>query len=184
MDQIPDKDRDEDPLMLRADILVAAAKGMAKPAREAALAKYGFLAGFLATPDDEAWWQIVFTIAAVYIAAARLQNLGVGAARETKLMMRVTEHLLELNANALAAFDDCKEFFGRNFEALSGRAHDPRFVTSDSIGLWVAWNMLDRAPETEEEAQFMRGLGVAITHAFFGWWESGPQEFSNRKPSV
>ena len=171
MDQIPGQDGDDDPLMLRADILVATAKGMAKPARESALAKYPFLGKFIATPEDEAWWQIVFTIAAVYIAAARLQNLAVGAARETKLMGRVTEDLLELNPNALTAFEDCKEFFGRNFEALSARAYDPRFVTSDSIGLWAAWNMLDRAPETEEEAAFMRGLGVAITHAFFKWWD-------------
>ncbi len=171
MTQAPQND--DDPLAIRADILVAAAKAMAKPARESALAKFPFLAKFIATPEDEAWWEIVFSIAAVYIAAARLQNMGVGQARETRLMGRVTEMLLELNANALAAFEDCKEFFGRNFEALSARPHDPRFVTSDSIGLWVAWNILDRAPETEEEAQFMRGLGVAITHAFFGWWDGG-----------
>ncbi|MBX7198744.1 MAG: hypothetical protein K1X51_05160 [Rhodospirillaceae bacterium] len=169
----------EDPLMLRADILVATAKGMAKPAREAALAKYPFLAQFIATPEDETWWQIVFTIAAVYIAAARLENLGVGRARETKLMGRVTEHLLELNANALAAFDDCKEFFGRSFEALTAKGHNPRFVTSDSIGAWAAWNMMDRGPETEDEAQCVRGLGVAITHAFFGWWDEGKPVISS-----
>lgn len=171
MNHAPGQNGSEDPLMMRADILVATAKGMAKPARESAMAKYPFLAKFIAAPEDDAWWEIVFTIAAVYIAAARLQNLAVGQARETALMTRVTEHLLELNPNALTAFDDCKEFFGRNFEALSARAHDPRFVTSDSIGLWAAWNMLDRAPETDEEAAFMRGLGVAITHAFFKWWD-------------
>jgi hypothetical protein len=184
MNHDPAQDGDDDPLTLRADILVATAKAMAKPARESALAKYAFLNKFIATPDDEAWWQIVFTIAAVYIAAARLQNLAVGEARETKLMARVTAHLLELNPNAMAAFEDCKEFFGRSFEALTASAHNPRFVTSDSIGSWAAWNMMDRGPETEDEAQFVRGLGVAITHAFFGWWEGDPMAPPNRGPSA
>lgn len=179
MDRKPAPGADDDPLMLRADILVATAKGMAKPAREAALAKYPFLAKFIAAPEDETWWQIVFTIAAVYIAAARLQNLGLGEDREATLMARVTEQLLELNANALAAFEDCKEFFGRSFEALTAKGHNPRFVTSDSIGSWTAWNMMDRGPETEEEAQFVRGLGVAITHAFFGWWDQGSPAISS-----
>lgn len=183
MNQVPGQS-DNDPLMLRADILVATAKAMAKPARESALAKYAFLGKFIATPEDETWWQIVFCIAAVYIAAARLQNLAVGEARESELMSRVTEHLLELNANALTAFDDCKEFFSRSFEALTAKAHNPRFVTSDAIGSWVAWNMMDRGPETEDEAQFVRGVGVAITHAFFGWWEGGPMAPPNRAPSA
>lgn len=185
MDQIAKtpNDDDKDPLALRADILVATAKGMAKPARESALAKFPFLSKFIATPEDEAWWEIVFVIASVYIAAARLQNIGVGEAREAMLMARVTEMLLELNANALTAFEDCKEFFGRNFEAMSAGVHDPRFVTSDSIGMWVTWNMLDRGPATEEEAKFMRGLGVAITHAFFSWWDAGPEQKPAGKPS-
>ena len=170
MNHTPPPEEPNDPLLLRAEALVPTARASAKPARESALAKFEFLRQFIGKPEDEAWWEIVFTIAAVYIAAARLNNLGVGEAREALLMGAVTERLLEMNANALTAFDDCKAFFGRNFDALTERGHEERFIASDSIGLWVAWNMMDRAPETEQEASFMRGLGVAITHGFFGWW--------------
>jgi hypothetical protein len=159
-----------DPLMDRADILVKNAETAAAAAFQPMEAKFAFIKTVIKGADDRKWWDIVLTIAAVYIAAARLQNLEVGEARETALMTKVTERLLELNPNAIAAFDDCKEFFDRTYDALTASNHEERFIASDSIGLWIAWNLLDRTPESQDEWAFVRAIGAVITHGFFNWW--------------
>ena len=159
----------DDPLLSQANALVPAANAFAVGSLPQAKAEFPFM-NLGANPEDAAWWTIVVTIAAVYIAATRLRNLDLGDAREGKLMAPVSNHLVELNPNALVAFDDCKEFFSRNFDALTARGHEPRFIASDSIGLWIAWNLLDRSPEVESEWGFVRAMGALVTHSFFGWW--------------
>ena len=157
--------------MGQANELVRIANAAAVAAFAPSEAKFPFLKEVIAVPDDIKWWDAVLTIAAVYIAATRLRNLELGDSRETKLMARVSERLVEFNANALAAFEDCKEFFGTNFDALTAQGHDPRFIASDSIGLWIAWNLLDRRPNSQDEWDFVRGIGAMITHSFFSWWD-------------
>ena len=157
--------------MEQANALVPAAKKAATTALPPMEAKFPFLETIVKTADDRRWWDILLTIACIYIAATRLRNLGLGEARETKLMGRVTERLNELNPKAHAAFDDCKEFFDRTYEALTAAGHEERFIGSDSIGLWIASNLLDRGPESQDELAFVRAIGAVITHGFFRWWD-------------
>jgi hypothetical protein len=161
----------DDPLMGQADTLVAAAHTAGGAALAPLQGQFAFLKKLIATPEDRRWWDILLTIACVYIAATRLRNLDLGAARETKLMARVSERLTELNPNAQEAFEDCKEFFTTTYEALSTAGHEARFVASDSIGLWIASNLLDRPPESPEELTFVRSVGAVVTHGFFRWWD-------------
>jgi hypothetical protein len=163
---------ENDPLLVQARSLVDTAKDVAKAAYEPMLEQFPSLAPFLSKAKEGKRWNLVVTTACVYMAAARLQNLELGQVREAALMTEVSRRLEVWDVvNAHACFENCKQFFGQNFEALTQRGHEPRFVASDTIGLWIAWNILDRAPQSEEEGQFVRTMGVAITHGFFSWWD-------------
>ena len=160
-----------EPLMEQADALVPAAHKAATTALPPLEAKFPFLNRLISTPEDRRWWDILVTIAGVYIASTRLRNLEIGEAREAKLMARVSEKLAEVNPNAYAAFEDCKEFFSRTFDDLTAAKHEERFIAADSIGLWITSNLLDRGPESQDELMFVRAIGVAIVHGFFRWWD-------------
>mgnify|MGYP000169698941 CR=1 FL=1 len=111
MTQAPQND--DDPLAIRADILVAAAKAMAKPARESALAKFPFLAKFIATPEDERG--ILNGVPAAHGGAA-----GVDV-NEAGFQMPTGEHSLWRTHPSIAAFD-----------RHSGTRRGKRGVTSQS----------------------------------------------------
>lgn len=161
----------DEPLLPQAKALVDAALAFASRAYTPAAAEYPALG--LTKAGGKEHWDLIVSIAAVYIAAARLNNLELGAARAQKIMGVVSERLAAWDAaNALACFENCKKFFGKNFEALAARGHEQRFIASDTIGLWLAWNLLERAPQSDAEKRFVRGMGVAVTHGFFGWWDA------------
>jgi hypothetical protein len=112
------------------------------------------------------------TIAGVFIAATRLANLKIGDQREQKLMDIVARGLTQWDPNnGIRAFEDCKAMFERNFDVLTNGEHEPRFIASDAVGMWIVWNLLTRCPEAEEERKLVRAIGVAVTHTFFSWWE-------------
>jgi hypothetical protein len=163
---------ENDPLLKQARSLVDTAKDVAKASYEPMLEQFPSLEPFLSKAKEGKRWGLIVTTACVYMAAARLQNLELGPVREAALMTEVSRRLEAWDLiNAHACFENCKQFFGRNFEALTARGHEPRFIASDTIGLWIAWNIFNRAPESEDEGQFVRTIGVAITHGFFGWWD-------------
>ena len=68
-------------------------------------------------------------------------------------------------------FEDCKRLFEREFDRLTAAGHEPRLVASDAVGKWIVWNVLRRAPQTNEEGALARATGTMVTHAFFGWWD-------------
>ena len=72
----------------------------AAPSLADAKDKYPFIAALITTQEDEAWWEVIFTIAAVYIAAVRLRNLELGEARENALA-RASAQATRLGAGGL-----------------------------------------------------------------------------------
>ena len=164
---------EQDPLMVRAKALVQTAREVGTGSYAPMLDQFPSLEPALAKKRAEGYWDFLVAIACIYIAAARLQNMQLGKEREEPLLVEVSASMHEWDAvNARAAFENCKEFFGHNFEMFSARGDDPRYITSDAIGGWIAWNLFGHAPETDDEAQFMRRIGVGITHGFFGWWDA------------
>lgn len=155
-----------DPLLVRADALVQTAhlNGISTPT--VLLDEFSIL-----RETDIENWTFILTVAGVFIAATRLRNLRLGEAREQKLMDKVYEHFTRWDSkNADRAFEDCKSFFEKNFDALTKAGHEPRFVASDAIGLWIVWNVLGRAAQTNEERKLVRVVGSMTTHTFFNWW--------------
>jgi hypothetical protein len=118
-----------------------------------------------------AHWDFVLTVAGVFLAATRLQNLQLNDHRKQELMDVVARALARWSPNnGIRGFQDCKAMFGRTFDALAEIQHDPRFTASDSIGTWIVWNLLGRPPEDEEERKLVRTLGVSVVHSFSSWW--------------
>jgi len=165
-------DEIDDPLMMKADALVDVASINAVSALLPISNQFPFLRASIATSDDEKRWDLILTIAAVYIAATRLRNLEFGGSREKALMQKVTERLEGWEpSRAVRAFENCKAVFAQNFDLLTARGHEARFIASDAIGMWIGWNVLDRAPVTDEEWAFVHQVGVLVTHGFFNWWD-------------
>jgi hypothetical protein len=115
-------------------------------------------------------WDFFVTVAGVFIAATRLNNLGLSEERENSLMDKIAANLDGWNSNGARAFEDCKALFERQYDRLVELGHDQRFVTADALGLWIVWNLLRRRPATDEEIGLVRGVGALTTHAFFNWW--------------
>jgi hypothetical protein len=156
----------DDPLMTQADTLVQSANINAISMYVPLLGRFALL-----REVDPPHWDFILTIAGVFMAATRLSNLRIGAALEEKLMEKVAERLTEWSPkNGIRAFEDCKAMFERNYDALSKVEHEPKFLASDAVGFWIAWNALGRAPESHDELKLARTVGSLITHAFFNWW--------------
>ncbi len=155
-----------DPLLHPAASLVQAAQANAVGMFTPLLDRFPLLQDV-----DTGHWDFILTVAGVFMGATRLNNLGLADAREAKLMEVVAARLNEWKPEAVRGFEDCKAFFETEFDRLNAAGHDSRFVASDAVGRWIVWNVLGRAPETEDECMLVRSVGVLATHAFFDWWE-------------
>lgn len=115
-------------------------------------------------------WDFIVTVAGVFIATTRLRNLKVNSKREAALMEIVVASLQDWNPDAVRVFEDCKALFELEFDRLTARGHDTRFVASDALGIWVIWNILGKQPQNQEEIELVRAVGALTTHNLFDWW--------------
>lgn len=120
---------------------------------------------------DVRQWDFIITVAGVFMAATRLNNLRLGDAHEERLMKVVAEQLDQWDPDGLRGFEDCKMLFERVFGQLTKACHEPRFVASDAVGTWITWNTLGRQSQTDEERKLVRATGTMVTHAFFDYWD-------------
>jgi hypothetical protein len=157
----------EDPLLERAATLVEAAQAHAVGMFTPLIDRFPIL-----RKVDIERWDFILTVAGVFMAATRLNNLRLGDAREEKLMGVVAERLNEWKPGGIRGFDDCKGLFEEEFDRLNAAGHDPRFVASDAVGNWIVRNVLGHVPETNEECMLVRSAGTLTTYAFFDWWAS------------
>lgn len=119
---------------------------------------------------DQHWWRFIVTVATVFVAATRLRNLNVGQKREGRLMAIVAREFENWHPRAREAFEDCKAFFDRSYDGMASAGADSRFVSSDPVGGWIAWNILDHAANTAEERGLARQIGVIVTHVAYDAW--------------
>jgi hypothetical protein len=122
---------------------------------------------------DPKHWDFILTVAGVFIAASRLRSINLDESHEHQLTNLIYERFNEWDSNnAVRAFEDCKQFFDRNYDALTQAGHDPQFVASDSIGLWITWKVLRDRSNNDEQRKLVRTVGAMITHTFFNWWNN------------
>jgi len=119
---------------------------------------------------NPARWDFVLTIAGVFMAPTRLQSLQLRDDRKQELMDVVARGLDQWSPkDGTRGFEDCKAMFERNFDALTSIQHEPRFIASDAIGMWIVRNLLQRPPEGQEEQKLARAAGASVVHTFFSW---------------
>ena len=157
---------EEDPLLERARSLVPAARanagGMLRPLSDQ-------FSSLLGANDQQ--WDFVVTVAGVFMAATRLNDLHLEDRREESLMGMVAERLDEWDPDGARGFEDCKAFFETTYNKLTSAGHDPRFIASDALGNWIVWNILGRAPRTDDELMFARTTGAMVIHHVHDWWK-------------
>lgn len=118
-------------------------------------------------------WEFFMTVAGVFIAASTLKQTAVADEIRDGLMELVTTKAHDWDPNSVRAFDDCKRMFEQGYHRLSSVPDYQRnlgLVGADAVGMWIAWNVLQRRPESSEEMQLVRLSGVAVTHAFANYW--------------
>ena len=119
---------------------------------------------------DVKWWDFLVTVAGVFIAATRLNEICTDAALQDNLMQIVAKHLDEWDQRGIRAFEDCKTLFEREFDRLTASGCDPRFVAADALGIWIVWNILNKVPHMDDECMLAHTVGTMVTHAFFDVW--------------
>ncbi len=117
-------------------------------------------------------WDFALTVAGVFMAASRLNNLRLEDTRDERLMEIVADRLNQWEPDGLRGFEDCKGLFEQEFDRLTVAGHEPRFVAADAVGIWIVWNAFGHSPQTDEECQLVRATGTLVTHAFFDWWDA------------
>jgi hypothetical protein len=155
-----------DPLFKQADTLISAAQIQAVGSFTPSLARFPILGRV--NPQR---WDFFMTIAGVFMANTRLNNLRLDERREDALMEVVAARLAEWDRDGDQAFEDCKQLFEEEFDRLQNDGHDPRFIASDAVGIWIVLNILGHDPGTDEEAALVRGVGALATSSFFSWWD-------------
>ena len=151
----------------QAEMLVPAANANAITAFVPLLNRFPFLESV-----DTKQWDFALTIAGVFIAVTRLNNLKLGEYREEELLMKVSAALDQWDAaNGIRGFEHCKSVYERNYDLLANSGHERRFITSDAIGLWIVWMLFEAEGVSEKEKELIRVVGGGVTHAFFDWWD-------------
>ena len=164
-----------DPLLERAENLVQYAKINAASMFIPVLDSFPII-----QQVDVEHWDFTLTVASVFMAATRLNNLHLDDDREEKLMEVIAERLDQCKPDGIRGFEDCKGVFESEFDRLTKAGYEPRFVASDAVGKWVVMNVLGHSPQTDEECLLVRAAGGMVTHAFFNWWDKCPGVVSTR----
>jgi len=160
-------DQGRDPLLESAEKLVPAANISAIGMFTPLLDKFPLL-----RPIDIKHWDSIVTVAAVFMASSRLNNLRLEEGREERLMEVVAERLDQWQADGTHVFEDCKKLYESEYDRLAAAGHEQQFLASDAVGKWIVWNVLGRAPNTNDECMLVRAVGAMVTHAFFDWWDT------------
>ena len=160
----PEMTTQNDPLLKQANYLVEVAQINSIALFQSARKDFLFLQDV-----NVKHWESILTIAGVFMAANRLKHLRLNEQREQILMKRIVERLAQWEPGyAIRGFEDCKSFFERAFDSLSG--HNLRFVASDAVGSWIVLNILGRPANSEEEWKLVRTVGASVIKTFSNWW--------------
>jgi hypothetical protein len=154
-----------DPLEERAQSLVEIAQGNAVTMFTPLLDRFPML-----RQVNTEHWDFFLTVAGVFMAATRLNDLGLQGKRKEKIMEIVARNLDQWKSDGTRGFEDCKSLFEHEFDRLTATGHESRFVASDGLGIWIVWNIFGRSPQSDDECALVRVIGIMVTHNFFEFW--------------
>ena len=97
-------------------------------------------------------------------------NLPPDSARDDELSKLIEGQLSAWDAGGVPAFEDCLRFTTERYGKSASAGHEPEFEGSDTLGVWLVWNVLGRQPNTEQECRLVRAAGIMVT-PFLNWWD-------------
>jgi len=115
-------------------------------------------------------WDFFLTVACIFGSALHLSSTAFSSEDKVRLRGRILTTLDKWNAQGASAFLDCERLFWKTHDSLSRGGHDTTFLNPDSLGTWVAWNLLGRAPQSESELQFTRTVGLLSLDILNAFW--------------
>ena len=150
-----------------ADELVGSARIAANNTVGSLIRRYAILADY-----DRGQLDLFVTVAAVFLAVRALRAEQISGDEEAQLIRAVARNLSGWNSQALDGFDDCKDFYDRTATVLAeASGGDPRYASGDAVGSWIVWNILGRAPSSNEERSLVRDIGLPLAQ-FSDWWRT------------
>ena len=157
----------KDPLIKNAELLVPTARMAARWSFSAADKEFSFLKN-----GEIARWDFTLTVAGVFIGSTMLKQYNVGAARKERALRAVDKALSAWDAMGRLGLENCRASFDKNYDHMAKRAFEPQVISANAIGMWVAWQLLERRP-TEDERRFVTYIGLYIIQGFSGFWFEG-----------
>lgn len=120
--------------------------------------------------DDKKWWDFFFVVGVMFYTLHTLRL--VGRPRCDHLEAVAVSEFERMFARGHEAFMDCAAFFDRTIQGQieSSTPDNRHLAVSDTIGGWIVWNVLERAPKTDDEWQMVRTIGILISQPFSDWW--------------
>ncbi|MBI4875178.1 MAG: hypothetical protein HY822_11155 [Acidobacteria bacterium] len=119
---------------------------------------------------DLSSWEFFMTVAGLQAATTALA-MRVGEAefeRYVPLMNAEIERWDRMNG--LRAWADCGAFVSRALVGDQLTGDERKAALSDSLGMWVLWNLYRRAP-SYREVQLARAVGYLMLRSFAEWWD-------------
>ena len=162
-------DLDPDPLLWNAKMLVGAARMNAVTAYATWTERFPHVENF-----DPTRWEMVMGTASVFVALQRLPDFGMEKDRGSTLTRTTIYDLKNWAPGMIARFRDCRSFYFRTFGRIKSQPEyvgEPQLAAADALGSWILRNLCERAPESKEEIELERGLGVFVIQLFHTWWD-------------
>ena len=119
---------------------------------------------------DPTRWDFIVSAACVFLAVTGLNELGLDDETESRVIDVVSAQVAEWNPNGLRAVEACKTMFERESARLASTGYPQQFLATDALGIWIFWNLFDRAPISQSEVEFVRTIGTGVVHEFFTYW--------------
>ena len=125
---------------------------------------------------DTKHWDFILAIGGVFVGISQLNHESLSEHSKDSTLDIVSAAVTAWQTDGPKAIEDCRQFVDRTYdglESLPEYGRDPQFLFSDSLGIWVIWNLFGHAPSTDEETQLVRVLGAMLVHSFMYWWKKG-----------
>ncbi len=160
----------DDPLRAQAKRLVPAASIAAISSFMPLLDRYPLLRN--ANVKD---WDFFATAAATCVGIVRLIHT-VHPDRFKSLYAAILPELHRWSPQGEDAVLDCQKFIKLGADANRSDGADKQFLTTDSLGMWVLWNLIQRQPSSDGGAQVAHAIGRCLVAHFHDWWASDSEQ--------
>ena len=158
----------KDPLIKNAELLVPTARMAARWSFSAADREFFFLKN-----GEIVRWDFTLTVAGVFIGSTMLKEHTVGAARKKRAMRAILKAVDAWDSTGRLGFENCRASFRKNYDHMIGQGLEPEFISANAIGMWIAWELLERIPTGEDERRFVTYIGLFVIQGFSGFWFEG-----------